>query len=58
MVQFDTWSSSIRLEDLLYYTEGAVEEMALVVYPSTAALPRARTTAIWSALVNLREWHA
>ena len=32
MLQFDTWSSSIRLEDLLDYTEGAVEEMALVVH--------------------------
>jgi hypothetical protein len=75
VLQFDTWSSTIRLEDLLDYTEGAVEEMALVVFgpdppvawvaphlragaPRTAALPRARTTAIWSALVNLREWHA
>ena len=31
-MQFETWSSRLQLEDLLDFTEGAVEEMALVVF--------------------------
>ena len=74
-MQFETWSSRLQLEDLLDFTEGAVEEMAMRVFgpdphptciaphlragaPRTAALPRARTTAISAAVVELREWHA
>ena len=75
MVQFDTWSSSISIDDLLDVTEMAVEEMALIVHgsdppvawvaphlrrgaPRHCALAGARTSAIWSALIDLREWHA
>ena len=32
MLQFDTWANSHRVEDLLDFTEGAVEEMAIVVF--------------------------
>ena len=31
-MQFDTWANSHRVEDLLDFTEGAVEEMAIVVF--------------------------
>jgi hypothetical protein len=74
-LQFETWSSRLQLEDLLDFTEGAVEEMAIAVFGPdppvawvaphlragarrTLALPRARTTAISAAVVDLREWHA
>jgi hypothetical protein len=32
VLQFDTWANSHRVEDLLDFTEGAVEEMAIVVF--------------------------
>ena len=73
MLQFETWSSRLQLEDLLDYTEGCVTEMANAVFndwptiwvaphlragaPRHLALPPARTAAIQSALIALREWH-
>ena len=70
MLQFETWSSRLQLEDLLDYTEGAVEQMANAVFADwpaawvaphlragarrTLALPRNRTTAISAAVVELR----
>ena len=74
MLQFDTWANSHRVEDLLDFTEGAVELMAIRVFgpdphptciaphlragaPRHLALPSARTAAIQSALIALREWH-
>ena len=70
VVQFDTWSSSISIDDLLDVTEMAVKEMALIVHgsdppvawvaphlrrgaPRHYALAGARTSAIWSALIDL-----
>ena len=32
MLQFESWSSRLQLEDLLDYAEGAVEEMAIAVF--------------------------
>ena len=74
MLQFDTWANSHRVEDLLDFTKGAVEQMANAVFadwpaawvaphlragaPRHLALPSARTAAIQSALIALREWHA
>ena len=31
-MQFENWSSRLQLEDLLDFTEGAVEEMAIAVF--------------------------
>ena len=31
-MQFEAWSSRLQLEDLLDFTEGAVEEMAIAVF--------------------------